>query len=98
MSELNPMLLKGSNRLSCQSCSGIFFNQYLVFQKISKFKVGAPTDVIVPMPVHRCADCGTPIQEDLDLLNELVASVPYSPELKNNKIRNLKPNSTIITH
>jgi hypothetical protein len=89
--EMNPMLLKGSERLQCIECNCIFFTQTFIFQKISKFKVGAPQDVNVPIPVHRCSDCGAPIQDELDSINEMVKS-----ENNDSNIRNLKPNSSII--
>ena len=95
MNEINPALLKGSERISCLNCDGIFFQQVNVFQKISKFKVAAPNDVIVPLMLHRCSDCGQPIQDELDMINDMTKANINEPEAI---IKNLKPNSSIITH
>lgn len=78
MDQLNPILLKGSNRIMCSDCNGIFFTQTFVFQKISKFKVGSPEDIIVPIPVHRCSDCGTPNMDELAMVNKMVESAGES--------------------
>jgi DNA-directed RNA polymerase subunit RPC12/RpoP len=90
--ELNPLLLKGSDRLKCTNCGCIFFVQTFIFQKINKFKVGSPNDVIVPIPVHRCSDCGTPIQDELESINEMVTPISQNEGI----IKNLIPNSSVI--
>lgn len=68
----NPALLKGSTRLTCENCGGMFFKQVALYQIVSKFKVGATSDVVIPIPISRCDDCGQPIATELAELNKLV--------------------------
>ena len=72
MENINPIILKGSTRLTCENCGGIFFKQVVLFHSISKFKVGATEDVVIPLSVSRCDDCGMPIQAELKHIDELV--------------------------
>jgi len=54
-------LINQSKPEICGNCDGQFFRQTFMFRRISKILVGAPQDQLVPIPVFRCDDCGTPI-------------------------------------
>lgn len=54
-------LINQSKPEICGNCEGQFFKQTFMFRRISKILVGAPQDQLVPIPVFRCDDCGTPI-------------------------------------
>ena len=62
LSKMDPyMLLKNSKPEVCPNCDGSFFKQTFMFRRVSKILVGSPQDQLVPIPVFRCDDCGTPI-------------------------------------
>lgn len=62
LSKMDPYaLLKNSKPEVCPNCDGSFFKQTFMFRRVSKILVGAPQDQLVPIPVFRCDDCGTPI-------------------------------------
>ncbi len=60
--QMDPqMLLTQSKPEVCPNCDGNFFKQTFMFRRVSKILVGAPQDQLIPIPVFRCDDCGTPI-------------------------------------
>jgi len=60
--QLDPkILLNQSKPEICPQCDGNFFRQTFMFRRVSKILVGAPQDQLIPIPVFRCDDCGTPI-------------------------------------
>lgn len=62
LSKMDPYtLLKNSKPEVCPNCDGSFFKQTFMFRRVSKILVGSPQDQLVPIPVFRCDDCGTPI-------------------------------------
>lgn len=62
LSTMDPhMLLKNSKPEVCANCDGNFFKQTFMFRRVSKILVGATQDQLVPIPVFRCDDCGSPI-------------------------------------
>jgi len=44
--------------VSCENCGGQFFKQSVMLRKIAKLLVGTDQDMLVPVPVFRCDDCG----------------------------------------
>lgn len=73
--QMDPnMLLTQSKPEICPNCDGNFFRQTFMFRRVSKILVGAPQDQLIPIPVFRCDDCGTPIGDmvpdnDVDEVN-----------------------------
>jgi len=60
--QMDPnQLLAQSIQEDCKNCGGVMFKQSFMFRRISKILVGATQDQLVPIPVFRCDDCGTPI-------------------------------------
>lgn len=47
----------------CSTCGGMLFRQAVIFRRVSKFILGTPQDQLIPIPVFRCDDCGTPIKD-----------------------------------
>lgn len=56
-----PIDLTKSTGIFCENCDGMFFEQTSMFRRISRLLVGAPQDVILPVMVFVCRDCGTPL-------------------------------------
>jgi len=44
--------------VECENCGGQFFKQSVMLRKIAKLLVGTDQDMLVPVPVFRCDDCG----------------------------------------
>lgn len=63
-----------SVRVSCTECDSMFFEQSVVFRKVSKIITGTQTDQLVPIMVYRCQDCLTPLVETMppELISELI--------------------------
>ena len=80
----NKALLAQSKEISCAQCGGIFFRQTFALRKISKLAVGAPQDIVIPMAIHRCDDCGTPLEEEMITLNKIAGG--GAPPKKESKI------------
>lgn len=57
----------------CSNCDGRFFAQTFMFRRVSKILVGAAQDQLVPIPVFRCDDCGTPIGDMVPDENKLAS-------------------------
>ena len=49
--------------IKCSNCEGIYFEQVVMFKKVSKLLTGAPIDQIAPIEIFRCCDCGTPCKD-----------------------------------
>lgn len=57
-------IFKNSKEIECSNCSGKFFKQTYVIRRVSKVIAATPSDVVIPIPVWRCDDCGTPVMDD----------------------------------
>lgn len=44
--------------IACDNCGGMFFKQSVMLRKVSKLLVGSDQDMLIPVPVFRCDDCG----------------------------------------
>lgn len=44
---------------NCSSCNSKVFDVRFMLRKASKLQTGYPTDMVVPIQVYTCADCGT---------------------------------------
>jgi len=51
-------LLKSATQIDCDSCHGKNFIEVFHIKKISGLATGTGRDVMVPIPVFACADCG----------------------------------------
>ena len=60
-SQLNQ-LLKDSKGQECPNCGSKFFKTVFLMRTVSKFLTQTPQDMVVPIPVWRCDDCGTPME------------------------------------
>lgn len=94
MEQFNPAILKGSKTIKCEECGSMFFTTETILQSVSKFKIGSPEDVIIPLNINRCSECGNPITEQLESIFKLIEDVKV-PEANDN-IRPLKRNSGLI--
>jgi hypothetical protein len=47
----------------CENCGGEFFTQAFMFRRVSKILVGGTQDQLLPIPVFKCMDCGSPIMD-----------------------------------
>lgn len=68
---LNPMVLQNSTGISCHECGGIFFTPAALLRKVSRIAAGAPTDIVVPLSVHICTSCNTPLKDEFESVLEL---------------------------
>lgn len=44
--------------VSCDECSGIYFDQALVIRKASGLLTGQSKPSYIPIPVFKCTECG----------------------------------------
>lgn len=51
-------LLKDSDDLCCEECSGLNFMQVIRLKRISGLATGTGKDALIPIPVYSCASCG----------------------------------------
>lgn len=49
--------------IECPNCKSNVLQSLSMFMKFSKLLVGSPEDIIQPIPVVVCSDCGTLIEE-----------------------------------
>ncbi len=56
-------LLKDSKGYECVSCGSKFFKNVFLMRSVSKFLTQTPQDMVIPIPVWRCDDCGTPMEK-----------------------------------
>lgn len=49
--------------ISCGNCGSQVLQSLSVYMKFSKILAGTPDDVIQPIPVVVCSDCGTIVEE-----------------------------------
>ena len=45
--------------VECENCGGVFFKQVVMLKRVPKLAVGAEQDVLAPIVVWRCDDCGS---------------------------------------
>jgi len=55
--------LSQAKEITCQSCNGTIFLPANKFLKIPKISAGTPQDVLIPVEVYLCGDCGEVCQE-----------------------------------
>ena len=55
--------LSNSTAIACKECGGKIFVEGTIIRKISKLLTGAPQDMIIPIPIYLCGDCGEVIDE-----------------------------------
>jgi hypothetical protein len=83
--QLDPkVLLSQSKPEVCPNCEGNFFRQTFMFRRVSKILVGAPQDQLIPIPVFRCDDCGTPIGDMVPDANETESQTDEGKIIKMN--------------
>lgn len=56
-------LMSSSAPHSCTNCTGMFFKQVFTIRSVSKLFTGQLEDSLVPLPMWRCDDCGTPVEK-----------------------------------
>ena len=55
--------LSQAKEITCQSCNGSIFINGNKFLKIPKIAAGTPQDVLIPVEVFLCGDCGEICEE-----------------------------------
>lgn len=65
--------LPNAKSLECE-CGGVLFRQVMVLKEINKILIGSPQNLIIPIEVHRCDDCGAVLEsllpKDINIFNE----------------------------
>lgn len=56
--QITQEMVENADDLSCPSCGCVFISTVVNYKRISKFHLGTPQDALVPIPIHRCSDCG----------------------------------------
>lgn len=65
MNQSNPQLDPSKTTgVFCESCNGMFFEQTALLRRMSKLYLGSPQDVVFPVLVFVCRDCGTPLTSE----------------------------------
>ena len=52
-----------AQEINCQNCNGSIFLPANKFLKIPKIAAGTPQDVLIPVEVYLCGDCGELCEE-----------------------------------
>lgn len=55
--------LSQAKEITCQNCNGSIFLPGNKFLKIPKISAGTPQDVLIPVEVYLCGDCGELCEE-----------------------------------
>lgn len=55
--------LSQAKEITCQNCNGSIFINGNKFLKVPKIAAGTPQDVLIPVEVFLCGDCGEICQE-----------------------------------
>lgn len=55
--------LSQAKEITCQNCDGSIFINGNKFLKIPKISAGTPQDVLIPIEVYLCGDCGELCEE-----------------------------------
>ncbi len=55
--------LSQAKEITCQNCNGTIFLPANKFLKIPKISAGTPQDVLIPVEVYLCGDCGEICEE-----------------------------------
>lgn len=55
--------LSQAKEITCQNCQGSIFLPANKFLKIPKISAGTPQDVLIPVEVYLCGDCGELCEE-----------------------------------
>jgi DNA-directed RNA polymerase subunit RPC12/RpoP len=55
--------LSQAKEITCQNCNGSIFINGNKFLKIPKIAAGTPQDVLIPVEVFLCGDCGEICEE-----------------------------------
>lgn len=63
-------LMTDSNSIQCE-CDSIFFVESFLLRKVSKLIAGSPEDIVQPVPVYRCQDCGAVVKDLVPRFHDL---------------------------
>ena len=55
--------LSKAKEISCQECGGSIFIDGNKFLKVPKIAAGTPQDLLIPVQVYLCGDCGEVCEE-----------------------------------
>ena len=55
--------LSQATDIRCENCGGRIFLPAAAFKKISRLAVGAQQDVLIPVDLFACANCGRVLEE-----------------------------------
>ena len=55
--------LSQAKEITCQNCNGSIFINGNKFLKVPKISAGTPQDVLIPVEVFLCGDCGEICEE-----------------------------------
>jgi hypothetical protein len=56
-------MLQQTSEVVCVECEGSIFESAFMFRKQSKLLTGSTEDLIVPIQIFTCKQCGSPIEE-----------------------------------
>ena len=57
--------LSQATTVECTNCNSKFFQNAMMFKKVSKILTGADTDQYAPIQTFRCMDCGEVLDDFL---------------------------------
>lgn len=58
-----PIDLTQAKEITCQNCEGSIFLPANKFLKVPKISAGTPQDLLIPVEVFLCGDCGEICEE-----------------------------------
>lgn len=56
-------IMENSEEIRCQNCGGMFFRSTQLLRKISPLLTNNGQPAVMPIPVWRCDDCETPLDQ-----------------------------------
>ena len=56
--QITETMVENADTIACIHCGGYFITTVVEYKLISKIVLGTPQPAIVPIPIHRCSDCG----------------------------------------
>ena len=68
---MNPAWLQNATDMECEKCKSVYFKMVVRLKKISKIISATPQDILQPISVYACAECGH-VNADFDIDKEII--------------------------
>lgn len=72
---LSTESLKQTKPIKCPECRSIFFRSSTILRRLPGLLVGSKDDIIIPIPVSRCDDCGNILPSEFESLAKVIPDI-----------------------